>query len=147
MASKNNKIMNSMLSMWEEISKGGPDGAMKLCQGWVKYALTYLRLTEWPPSIVKACLRGGPEKHMSGKDIAALLSFFIGNGLPYICSGHWVLIRIGVSKCKNKDHRALRAIYRILTNLYIAKTKGNNVWYFDLKKRGRAKLASSHSIN
>ena len=48
------KIVKSMLSMWEEIGKGGPNGAMKLCQGWVQYALTYLRLNEWPQSIVKA---------------------------------------------------------------------------------------------
>ena len=141
------KIVKSMLSMWEEISKGGPNGAMKLCQGWVKYALTYLRLNEWPQSVVKACLRRGPAKPMSGRNIEALLTFFIGNGLPYICSGHWVLIRIGVSKCENKDRRAKRAIYRILRNLYIAKTKANDISYFDLEKREQGKLALSRYIN
>ena len=62
---------------------------------------------------------------MSGKDIAALLSYFIANGLTYICSGHWVLIRIGVSKCKNKDRKAKRAMYRIVKSLYSAMTKQN----------------------
>ena len=147
MAKKNNKIVKTVLSMLEETSKASPNGAVKLCQGWVKYALTYLRLTEWPQSIVKACLRRGPTKPMSGRNIAALLSFFIGNGLPYICSGHWVLIRIGVRKCENKDRKAKRAIYRILRNLYIAKTKANDISYFDLEKREQGKLALSRHIN
>ena len=114
MDSRRDQIMYSMLAMWEEISRADPDGIMDLCHGWLKYALRYLHLEDWPPSIIKACLRRGPAKPMLRRDIRALLSFFIGNGLTYICSGHWVLIRIGVSKCKNKEREAKRAILCII---------------------------------
>ena len=77
MAIRNNNMLYSMLSTWEEIRTAGPSGVLQLCQGWLKYAyITYLHLSECPPCIIEACLRKGPAKRMSERDITALLSFF-----------------------------------------------------------------------
>ena len=103
------RVYQSMVWMWKEVKQADPDNALRFCQGWLNYAKEYFQLKKWPFSMLKVCLQRGPTNFMRPRDVVKMMLFFYGNKLPYICAGHWVLIRIGISNCDRKDHRAKQA--------------------------------------
>ena len=129
------QVYQSMVWMWKEVKQADPDNALRFCQGWLNYAKEYFQLKKWPFSMLKVCLQRGPTNFMRPRDVVKMMLFFYGNKLPYICAGHWVLIRIGISNSDRKDHRAKQAINRILQSYLVAKRNGKVLRYFDLKQR------------
>ena len=125
-------VYQSMVWMWKEVKQADPDNALRFCQGWLNYAKEYFQLKKWPFSMLKVCLQRGPTNFMRPRDVVKMMLFFYGNKLPYICAGHWVLIRIRISNCDRKDHRAKQAI---LQSYLVAKRNGKVLRYFDLKQR------------
>ena len=128
-------ICNNMEWMWRKIVRSDPAEATELSTGWLKYALEYLHLRRWPSRIINACLRRGPEASMRRKDIFRMMLFFYGNKMTYVVAGHWVLIRIAISTCSDKEIKATRAICAIVRAFQIAKRNGTILRYFDLDER------------
>ena len=129
------RVYQSMVWMWKEVKQADPDNALRFCQGWLNYAKEYFQLKKWPFSMLKVCLQRGPTNFMRPRDVVKMMLFFYGNKLPYICAGHWVLIRIGISNCDRKDYRAKQMTKRILKCYIAAKRHGKVLRYFNLKER------------
>ena len=69
-----------------------PDDALRLCRGWLNYAIEYLQFKKWPIRMARICLQRGPTNIMRPRDVVRLMLFFYGNNLTYICAGHWALL-------------------------------------------------------
>ena len=121
--------------MWMEIRESPTTELMELYEGWLEFARRYLRLREWPRRMVKICFRGGTERRMRPRDVVKLMWFFYGNNLRFTCAGHWVLIRVALSKSTHKEAAALTAVHRIAVSHEIARHNGMILRYFNLEKR------------
>ena len=71
-------IENDMKRMWSELSESDRSENLKVSKGWLKYALKYQRVDDWPYSMVNVCLRNGPYRKMKPRDAVKMLFFFYG---------------------------------------------------------------------
>ena len=138
MSLKTSDVLADMCTTWDDMDEATPESMIRVRDSWLKYAMEYLKMNSWPIRMVKLCLRHGPERAMRPRDVLKLMLFFYGNRLSYICSGHWVLIRIATSTLENNEERAMEAITVIVKTHKMLKKNGNILRflrYFDIQQR------------
>ncbi len=126
-------LRNNLRQRWNQIKLLNKWELKETILSWALHVRTKHGFHDWPRTFVKVVYNC--EFRISRQYLRDILVLCIGNGIPLTCPGELVLIRVALSKRKNKNKHVQEMIERILLVLMQTRKPGSRVFYYDIKMK------------